>query len=109
MAIERLEQNGFVVFRIREDLGLRSSIAGLEDTVRATIEGGATNVAVSFTPNSHLYSNTIAVLIRCISYAEEKGLKLTLVVPNESIMGSVNLVGLSGLVNTCASESDLRA
>jgi ABC-type transporter Mla MlaB component len=107
MAIDSFEKNGFRVFRIREDLGLRSDIAELENMVKDAFESGHCRIAVSFTPNSHLYSATIAILIRCISHAEEKGSKLTLVVPNESIMSSVMLVGLAGLVETVHSEDEL--
>jgi ABC-type transporter Mla MlaB component len=107
MAIDSFEKNGFQVFRIREDLGLRSNIAEVEEMVKGALDNACRRIAISFTPNSHLYSATIAVLIRCISHAEEKGMRLTLVVPNESIMSSVMLVGLAGLVDTVRSEDEL--
>jgi anti-anti-sigma regulatory factor len=109
MGIESVERNGFSVFRIAEDLGLRSTISELEQLIITAMNNGGKHVAVSFTPNSHLYSNTIAILIRCISHAEEKGVRLTLVVPNESIMSSVMLVGLNSLVNIVRSEESLQA
>lgn len=107
MAIERHTTSGFQVFRVTDTLGLQSSIGELEDMVRDALNEGEKHIAVSFTPASRLYSNTISVLIRCISYAEEKGVKLTLVVPNEHIMSSVRLVGLVGLVDVCGSEERL--
>jgi anti-anti-sigma regulatory factor len=109
MGIDSLERNGYRVFRIAEDLGLRSTISELEQLVLSAMDENQNRIAVSFTPGSHLYSNTIAILIRCISRAEEKGIKLTLVVPNESIMSSVMLVGLNSLVHIVRSEDELRS
>jgi ABC-type transporter Mla MlaB component len=107
MAIEAIVKNGCRVFRAGEDLGLRSSISELEGMVREALNAGERDIAVSFTANSRLYSNTIAVLVRCISHAEEKSVKLTMVVPNENIMSSIVLVGLSGLVTVVHSEDEL--
>ena len=109
MGINTIEHNGFRVFRIAEDLGLRSTISELEQAVCTALDEGRTAIAVSFTPGSHLYSNTIAILIRCISRSEEKNVKLTLVVPNESIMSSVMLVGLNSLVHIVRCEEELTA
>jgi len=108
MSIDTLECNGYRVFRIAEDLGLRSTISELEQLVCSALDDGCQHIAVSFTPGSHLYSNTIAILIRCISRAEEKSVRLTIVVPNESIMSSVMLVGLNSLVDIVRSEDELK-
>jgi anti-anti-sigma factor len=107
MAIESTTSNGYHVFRIRDDLGLQSNIAELEDLITAILEADDLPVAVSFTENSHLFSSTIAVLIRCVSLVEDKGQKLTLVVPNESIMSSLMVLGLKDLVVVCRSEDEL--
>ncbi|MBD3242010.1 MAG: STAS domain-containing protein [Chitinivibrionales bacterium] len=109
MAIDKYSRNGFQIFRITDTLGLQSNIADLEELIRDALEQGERRIAISFTPASRLYSNTISVLIRCISHAEERGVKLTLVVPNEHIMISVRLVGLVGMVDICGSEERLGA
>jgi len=108
MAIESAVKNGYRIFRTGEDLGLRSNISALEGLVKDSLGAGERHIAVSFTADSRLYSNTIAVLVRCISHAEEKSVKLTMVIPNENIMSSLVLVGLSTLVSVVRSEDELK-
>jgi anti-anti-sigma factor len=108
MNVKRYEKNGYMVLKITEDLGIRSKLSELRDIVAQYLERGTTHIAVSFTPNSFLNSEAVAVCIECVEQVRERGGRLAVVRPNEQILEILRITELSELVDIFNSDNDLQ-
>jgi len=109
MNIKKYERNGFQVLNITEDLGIQSSLSDLKTIIANLMEKGIKRVAVMFTPNSYLSSESISVLVQSLELMRENGARLVIIRPGEQIGEALRITGLTDMVDFVDSEAQLCA
>ena len=107
MIIKRYEKNGYLVLKVNEDLGVWSDISELKNVVSQYLEKGVKYIAVSFTLNSFLNSESIAVWVQCVELIRAQGGRLGIIRPNKQIMEIFDIMGIRDEVNEFSSEEQL--
>jgi anti-anti-sigma factor len=100
-------RNGYQVFDVRKDLGLRADLGDLSSLIKRSLEEGKINIALRFTQRSYLYSHTLANLVNFYKMAAERGGTLCLLEPNESILQVLEVLGLTKCIETVSSEQEM--
>ena len=103
-AIDSRSQNGYMVFDIKQDLGLGADFGDLTSLMREALASGQKKIALKFTPDSYLYTPTLASLVNFYKMVEEAGGTLCLIEPNESIMEVLEVMGLAKVVEMAPTE-----
>ncbi len=98
MNIDSSYHNGYRVLNIKDDLGIYTNIDELVGIVEKIVQKKETNVALSFTEESFLYSDTIRVILQCFELIHEKEGKLAIVEPNDQILTTFNVLELDGVI-----------
>ncbi len=98
MNIESSYHNGYRILAIKDNLGIYTNIDDLVDTVEQVVEKDETSVALSFTDESFLYSDSIRVILQCFELINDKDGKLAIVEPNEQILSTFNVLELDGVI-----------
>ncbi|MBD3345667.1 MAG: STAS domain-containing protein [Chitinivibrionales bacterium] len=107
MDVQRKKVGRYIVLSVVDDIGLNSNLSGLYRIFEENVKKGEINIALSFTSTSYLYSNSVGVLIQCYEMLKEKGGKLVLFDPNESIMDIFRMLNIVDKVLIVKSENDL--
>jgi anti-anti-sigma regulatory factor len=107
MQIESCSRNGYEVLRIREDLSLGSNLSDLAAAIDACIQRNTLNVALVFTPASHLYTRTIKTIVDCYKRLLKSGGRLAVIGPTQEIYDTMATFGLTALISVFPSENDL--
>lgn len=88
-------------------VGLTTDLGELYDLVREHIAHRQTRFALQFTPDSFLYSQHIAVLIKCVERIREAGGTLAVVRPSNDVAEMLTVVDPEGFVRRVGSLQDL--
>jgi len=107
MQIEASSRNGYEVLRIREDLSIRSNLSDLGTAIDTCIQRNALNIAIIFTPASHLYTRTIKTIVDCYKRLLRSGGRLAVVGPSQEIYDTMATFGLTALISVFPTENDL--
>ncbi len=98
----------YVVLKVTEDLSAKSDLSQLKDEIKKLVGKGHVNIALSFTQNSYLHTQTISTLVQCIETVRERGGVLGIVNPNDDIRDVLNTISLDKLVQIFPCEEALR-
>ena len=107
MEIEALDKNGYRLLRIKEDLSHDTDLTALKMLVNSHLDGGVSNLALSFTKDSYFFSRTIAILVQFMGNIKEREGHFAIVHPNSGMLEMINLIGLGKLMETYTSEESL--
>jgi anti-anti-sigma factor len=99
--------NGYQVFRVSEDLALGADFGVLTKFIEKAVRKGQTKIAINFTPQSYLYTPTVARLVDYFKLLQQHKGTLCLVQPNEDILQVLDMIGLTKFVRIVHSEKDL--
>lgn len=99
--------NGFEVVSIRDDIGPRMDLREIRDAVEKLVAQGHRNIALSFTPSSHLDSRAIGDLAKCLELVRNHGGRLAVIQPNPEIADFLRIVGFIKHVEICSTEAEL--
>ena len=100
-------KNGFVIIRITENLGLHSDISELKSIVSKILGGGEKRIALSFTLQSYLYTQSLSVLVQCLDMVNEKNGEFAAIKPNEDIYDALKAIGITAIVKVYPDEDAL--
>jgi anti-anti-sigma factor len=96
-----------LLISFNKDIDARSDISELLPTVREALRDNTTRFAIEFTPNSYLYSKTIAVLVRCMNTVHEEGGDVFVISSNPKLIEALNMFHLDRLLTVCSSVEEL--
>ncbi len=98
MNIESSYHNGYRVLAIKDHLGIYTNIDDLVSTVEQVVNKNETNIALSFTDESFLYSDSIRAILQCFELINEKEGNLAILEPNDHILSTFNVLELDGVI-----------
>lgn len=107
MEIEKLEKNGYILLRVKEDLKQETDMTPLKQVAGTIVAEGNFNLAISFTYTSNFFSRTIAILVQILGLVKESGGHLSVVHPNADMLEMIRIVGLEKLIDTHTSEETI--
>ncbi len=107
MEIDVHQTGEYRVFRILEDVGLNSELSFLKSRIEKNLADGAKNVAIAFTPESYLYTKSIAVLIACSEMIKDAGGHLAIIEANKDILDILSVIDFDKMIRIVDKESDL--
>jgi len=109
MLIATDRHNGYHVIRLMEDVHMDSKIPELRTHVEQCMENGAKKIALQFSRNSYLSSESIGLLAGCLYDLGKQGGTLALVLPCPAIIEVFQITGLLTHVEVCRSLAELGA
>ncbi|HUI90647.1 MAG TPA: STAS domain-containing protein [Chitinivibrionales bacterium] len=107
MKLEVYKKNGYLVIRLKEDVGLNSDLTGLKSVIEQRLAQGARLIAIAFTPSSYLYTKSISVLIACSELIKDAGGRLAIVEANRDILDILSVIDFDKVIKIFADENDL--
>ena len=107
MELEIYKKNGYLIFRLKEDIGLSSDLTGLKAVIEQHLAKGARAIAIAFTPSSYLYTKSIAVLIACSEMIKDAGGHLAIIEANRDILDILSVIDFDKVIKIVAEENDL--
>jgi anti-anti-sigma factor len=107
MELDIYKKNGYLVFRLKEDVGLNSDLAGLKAVIEHHLAKGARAIAIAFTQSSYLYTRSIAVLIACSEMIKDVGGHLAIIEANRDILDILSVIDFDKVIKIVAAENDL--
>ncbi|MBD3419224.1 MAG: hypothetical protein GF398_03810 [Chitinivibrionales bacterium] len=105
MDIRTTVVKGYHLLSIKWEIGARTDISALEKLIRSRKD--MQNVALEFTENSCLYTNSISVILKCHEIVKRRKGKLAVVNPNEFISYALRTVGIANFMDVYASVEDI--
>ncbi|MBD3344836.1 MAG: hypothetical protein GF401_07210 [Chitinivibrionales bacterium] len=106
MQIQSYSKYDYQVLRIPEDLTTETDLSEIQQIIEEY--PSLKNVALWFTQNSCLYTESIFILTHCYRLLAERGGELALIKPNAIILSALQTVGLTHLISVYNSEEELR-
>jgi len=107
MDVSESQTNGWRVFAVEHDLGLRSDMRQLKNLVLSCVEEGVRYVALCFTPDSFFNTQAISMCVQCAEMVQEKGGILAFIKPNRQIADVLEITDLASLVTVYPSIESL--
>jgi anti-anti-sigma factor len=107
MDIDIYKKNGYLVFRLKEDVGLSSDLTKLKAAIGQHLARGARSIAIAFTQSSYLYTKSISVLISCLEMIKDVGGHLAIIEANRDILDILSVIDFDKVIKIFASEADL--
>ena len=107
MKIDITQQGVFHIFRIEDDLNIISDLTELRILITGYLRQGKTNIAVSFTNVSYIYSGAIAVLVDCYKQVKDEHGKLCIVEPHPEILSIFKFLKLDTIFPLYETVEDL--
>ena len=99
--------NIYLVFRIQEDVGLHSDLSELKQQIDHKLSTGTQHIVIAFTPNSYLYTRSIAVLISCLESIKDHNGSLAIMEANNDILDILSIIDFDKMIKIVKSESEL--
>ncbi|MBD3322621.1 MAG: STAS domain-containing protein [Chitinivibrionales bacterium] len=107
MKIETDSRNGYHIFRIQEDLDADADLSLLKEMIREKVNQNISRIALVFTEKTYFYSATLSVLVQCLGIVKEQAGELAIVQPNDGILDTLRLTGLSRMINIFNTENEI--
>lgn len=107
MNIDIYKKGSYLVFRIRDDIGLSTDLIELRKMIERELAGGARYVALAFSPDSYLYTRSIAVLIACSEMIKDTGGHLAIVDANKDILDILSVIDFDKMIRIFSTEEEL--
>jgi hypothetical protein len=107
MELDIYKKNGYLVFRIKEDVGLNSDLYDLKAVIEQHLVKGARSIAIAFTKSSYLYTKSIAVLIACSEMIKDAGGHLAIIEANRDILDILSVIDFDKMIKIFEKENDL--
>jgi hypothetical protein len=108
MNITIYKKGKYQLLRIVDDVGLNTDLSELKSAIEDQLSHGETMIAVAFTPQSYLYTKSIAVLISCSEIIKEAGGHLAIVEANRDILDIFSVIDFDKMIKICKNEEDLQ-
>ncbi|MBD3322329.1 MAG: hypothetical protein GF350_14610 [Chitinivibrionales bacterium] len=105
MQIKSYSRYDYQVLFITEDLTTGSDLTEIQELIEEY--PSMKNVAVKFTQNSCLYTESLFILSHCYRLLAERGGELAILQPNETIASALHTIGLDQLIPIYNSEEAL--
>jgi anti-anti-sigma factor len=107
MKCDIYKKGGYLVFRLKEDIGLNSDLTPFKTLVEQHLAEGVRNIALAFTSESYLYTKAIAVLIACSEMVKDAGGHLAFVEANKDILDILSVIDFDKMIKIFNSEEEL--
>jgi hypothetical protein len=107
MKIDIYQKASYLVLRLKEDVGLNSDLGELKSCIEQQLSKGATYIAIAFTPQSYLYTKSIAVLISCSEIIKDAGGHLAIIEANGDILDILSVIDFDKMISLFKTEEEL--
>jgi hypothetical protein len=96
-----------LLMRCIDDVGLMSDLGPLYDMLRVNIARRQLHFCFAFSPNSFLYSQHLAVLVKCLERVRDVEGTLTILRPSADLMESLGWLDPGHSIRVIAHETEL--
>lgn len=107
MQLQHHAKNGYQVIQILDRVTGESDFSDLKQMVQQFVNQGQVQIAFSFTKESYFYSSAISALVQCLGVIREHNGKLAIIQPNEGMLDTLRIVGLTKMIETFTTEEKL--
>lgn len=107
MKIESNHYKGYRIIDVKDDIGLYTDMRNVKELIEKCLQQNEMNFALSFTENSYLPADCIAIIVSCLEMIIEKGGELSIIKPNEDIISTLRTLSIDGLVKTYQSKEEI--
>jgi hypothetical protein len=107
MIIDVYKKGNYQVLRIKDDVGLNTDLGELKSAIETQLSQGVSNIALAFTPQSYLYTKSIAVLISCSELIKDAGGHLAILEANRDILDILSVIDFDKMIVLYNSEADM--
>lgn len=107
MNIQSYDKSGYRVFDLTDDVVFNTDLTVLTESVRNVLVDGVVHIALRFTKASYLYTESIAVLVECLEFIQEKQGSMAIISPNQDILDVLRVIGFESIIQVCNSDQEL--
>lgn len=107
MKIESNYYKGYRIIDVKDDVGLYTDMRNVKELIEKCLQQNEMNFALSFTENSYLPADCIAIIVSCLEMIIEKGGELSIIKPNEDIVSILKTLTIDSIIKTFQSKEEL--
>ncbi len=108
MNIKSTVQNGYRILDIQDHIGIYTDLSDLITHVEQALQNNETSIALCFTEDSYLFSNSIRIIMQCFEMIKDREGTLALIHPNEDILSTFRVLDLDKIINIFPSSAELQ-
>lgn len=107
MQIETYSKGHYQILRIKNRSAQIDRLDELQDLITGYLSRGKSNIAVSFSDASYIYSGAVRALIQCHSMIVQNGGDLCIIEPNPGIFDILEMLNIDRVIRVYVGEEFL--